>query len=65
MVKYLRSSAAYHRPIGTPVVVSWSFLVAMKAHGLRLEMPAYGYPGKLTPDQAERYAEQLEARADG
>lgn len=60
LAKYLRSSAQYHRPLKTPVVVRWDAMRAMKDAGVVLELPIRGFPGKLTPDEAERYAEQLE-----
>lgn len=60
LVKYLRGAAKYHRQRKTPVVVSWEFLRAIKACGVDLEYPGNGYPGEMTPDQADRYATQLE-----
>ncbi|RTL04106.1 MAG: hypothetical protein EKK62_17065 [Acidimicrobiia bacterium] len=65
LVKYLRSSARYHRHRQTPVIVSWRALTTLRAAGVMLELPASGYPGELTPDQAERYAAQLEGAAHG
>lgn len=60
LVKYLRGAATYHRRRHTPVVVSWQFLRQLRALGVQLDYPVAGDPGTLTPDQAERYAAQLE-----
>ena len=61
LAKWLRASAKYHRQHRTPVVVSMRALSSLKAHGVSLELPARGYPGELTPDQADRYAAAIEA----
>ena len=61
LARYLRGSAKYHRHRQTPVIVSWRALTQLRACGVVLELPSSGYPGELTPDQADRYAAQLEA----